>query len=98
MNGYLLYKGATRPAMWGGVPTMPLLVTGIACALIAFYVGFFFGLGIFAALWALMAGITKKDDKAFRIIGLWLMTKAFNRGRGYWGAASFSIADYRRKR
>lgn len=98
MTGYPLFKGCTRPATWGGVPAVPLLFTAIGCALIAFYVGFFFGLFIFAALWALMAAITKKDDKAFRIIGLWLMTKAFNRGRGYWGAVSFSLADYRRNR
>lgn len=75
---------------------MPLVWMAIFVAIIGLYTSPWFWL-LAVPLWAIMAALIKHDDKAFRIIGLWLMTKAFNRGRRYWGAVSFALVDYRRK-
>ena len=99
-----LFKGATRAATVAGVPLVPLvgLVVGVASAAIILGV---YWLAALVPGWLVMAQITKSDDRAFRVLSLWLQTKALNRlrmfpaqGRGeFWGASTYSLADGRRR-
>ena len=99
-----LFKGATRVATVGGVPLVPLvvLVVGVASAAMVFGVWW---LALLVPGWLLMAQITRSDDRAFRILWLWMQTKHLNRlrmvrfrGRNeFWGASSYSPADARRR-
>lgn len=86
----------------GGVPLVPLvvLVVGVASA------GMVFGVWWLCLLvpgWLLMAQITKSDDRAFRILWLWMQTKLANRlrmvrfgGRDeFWGASTYSLTNGR---
>jgi len=96
-----LFKGATRVATYARVPLIPLvvLVVGVASA------GMVFGVGWLALLvpgWLLMAQVTRTDDRAFRILWLWLQTRLLNRlrttvraGGDFWGASSYSPSDGR---
>ena len=97
-----LFKGPTRVATFARVPLIPLvmLVIGVASA------GMVFGVWWFALLvpgWLIMAQVTRTDDRAFRILWLWMQTRLANRvrtaalaGRGeFWGASSYSPSDGR---
>jgi len=97
-----LFKGATRVATVAGVPLVPLvvLVVGVASAAEIFSVWL---LALLVPGWVLMAQITRSDDRAFRILGLWIETKLANRlrtagsGAGeFWGASTYSVSDERR--
>lgn len=92
-----LFQGLTRAATVKGVPMIPLL-------------GMLGGVG-FVALWTsplawllappaffVMRLITKSDDKAFRIWGLWYETKGRNKFKGFWGASSYSPREYKRRK
>lgn len=96
-EAFPLFKGATRvPTIWG-VPMIPLIFMAIGVAIIALTINIFCWL--FAPpLWFVMAQITKNDDKAFRVWGLWFDTKFRNRNKGFWGASSYSPFDYRKRR
>ncbi len=99
-----LFKGATRVATVWGVPLLPLvvLVVGVASAAVVFGV---LWLVLLVPGWLLMAQVTKSDDRAFRILWLWMQTKLANRlrtvrfrGRNeFWGASSYSPVDGRRR-
>jgi type IV secretion system protein VirB3 len=96
-----LFKGATRVATVGGVPLIPLvvLVVGVAS------VGVLFGVYWLALLlpgWLLMAQVTRSDDRAFRILWLWMQTRLASRlrtlwwsGGEFWGASTYSLTDGR---
>ncbi|EMM4514120.1 VirB3 family type IV secretion system protein [Salmonella enterica] len=101
LEPYPLFKGATRvPTTWG-VPMMPLLYMTIFVALIALNVNIFCW-ALWPVLWWIMAQITKTDDKAFRIWGLFFDTKVrnglFGGSYSFWDASSYSPNDYRKKR
>jgi type IV secretion system protein VirB3 len=95
-----LYKGATRAAVVWGVPLVPLVGMVIGVAVAALALGLWWW-GLVVPLWALMARITRTDDRAFRILGLWLATKCLNGWRlalgagreDFWGASSYALGD-----
>ncbi len=99
-----LYKGATRVATVAGVPLIPLVVLVVVAANAAMLFGVWW-LGLMLPGWALMAQITKSDDRAFRIVWLWLQTKFANWIRAVvlasrkdvWGASTYSLSDGRRR-
>ena len=70
-----LFKGATRVATVGGVPLIPLVTLVVSVA----SVGVLFGivwLSLLVPGWLLMAQVTKSDDRAFRILWLWMQTRS----------------------
>ena len=99
-----LFKGATRAATVGGVPLIPFVGLVLVVASTAIILGVYW-LAALVPGWLVMAQITRGDDRAFRVLSLWLQTKALNRlrmlavlGRGeFWGASTYSLADGRRR-
>jgi type IV secretion system protein VirB3 len=95
---YPLFKGATRAAVVAGVPLVPLMLMLIGVALIMLVFGLAWALLALPA-WLVMAVMTRFDDRAFRVLGLWLETKAKNLTYDRrWQASSYAPADYRQRR
>ena len=95
-EAFPLFKGATRvPTVWG-VPMMPLMVMVMGVAVIAMTLSIWWWF-LAPPLWFTMAQITKNDDKAFRILWLWIDTKLRNRNKSFWGASSYSPTHYKKR-
>jgi type IV secretion system protein VirB3 len=92
-----LFKGATRVATWFLVPRDVFIVTFMFAASL-FMAIHLWALLVFAILWLIEWGITKHDDRMFRIIWLWLKTKVRNMFESsftrLWGGSSYSPVDY----
>lgn len=93
-----VYKGATRPAMLFGVPTTALLWAFMAVGFLA--------LSVSIVMWILlpvvafvMRMITKRDDKAFHQIGLYIDTKMRcpKVVKNFFGATSYSHIQIKNK-
>lgn len=97
LEPFPLFKGATRSPTVAGVPTIPLLMMVMGVAILAMTVSLWWWC-LAPALWFVMAQITKHDDKAFRIWGLWVDTKLRNRNKGFWGASSYGPTSHRRRK
>jgi type IV secretion system protein VirB3 len=93
-----IFKAATRPAMFFGVPMIPFLAfTGLFMLLamwlfylVSFYVSLLLGL-LYVPIVMVMRQITKRDDQ--RLHQLWkraVMRTRHAAGRRMWGAISFS--------
>lgn len=91
----LLFKGATRAATFFGVPVMALLIAFTLVACFALVISLWCWL-ILPIVGFLMAQITKYDDRAFRIIGLWLDTRFRNRNKSFWRASSYTASRFRK--
>ncbi len=95
-----LFKGATRVPTVAGVPLVPAVVLVIGVASVTVICGMWW-LALLGPGWLLMAQITRTDDRAFRIVGLWLQTRAANRlrlfvlgGRGdCWAASTYALTE-----
>ena len=105
MTRFPLFKGATRVATVGGVPLIPLVVLVLSVTSAGMLFGVFW-LALFVPGFLFMAQVTRSDDRAFRILWLFGLTKLANRlrmlwvsGRGeYWGASSYSLTEGRKRR
>lgn len=86
---YPVYKALTRSPTIFGVPMMPLIAMTMVVAIIALSLSIFWW-ALWPVLCFVMAQITKYDDKAFRIISLWIDTKVLNGNKTFWGASSYS--------
>ena len=103
MGPFPLYKGATRAAVYLGVPLIPLVVMFMGVAVLSMLLGLWWW-GLLLPGWIFLAQVTRSDDRAFRILGLWLRTKVLNRwrlrllgGQGeFWGASTYALAPRRR--
>ncbi len=73
-RSFPLFKGATRVATVGGVPLIPLVVVVVGMTNFAMLFGIWW-LGLLLPTWLLMKQVTKADDRAFRILWLWMRTK-----------------------
>lgn len=91
-----LFKGVTRVATVAGVPMMAFIGMLIVVAALALVLSLWFWL-LAIPTWFIMAQITKNDDQAFRIWGLWFDTKWRNSNKKFWGASTYSKRDYRKK-
>ncbi|SAI46507.1 type IV secretion system protein VirB3 [Bordetella ansorpii] len=91
-----LFKGATRvPTIAGGVPTRPfiaLVMVGAGLGMLSLYAW-----ALIPALYPLMAIVAREDDRAFRIIELWLRTRATNRHQRFWNGSSYTLLAYPRR-
>ncbi|MBW6533196.1 VirB3 family type IV secretion system protein [Sphingomonas sp. RRHST34] len=96
-EAFPLFKGATRVATFAGVPFMAFLYVCIFVASIAMLFSLWLWL-LMIPFWIVMAAVTKHDDKAFRIWGLWFETKFRNRNKAFWNGSTYSTARYRKKR
>lgn len=91
-----LFKGLTRSATVAGVPLIPLgMMLGVV-AFTALWTSFWAYL-MAPPLYLVMRIVTRKDDKAFRIWGLWFETKWRNSHKKHWGASSYSPRAYKRR-
>lgn len=92
-----LFKGATRVPTWFFVPRNVFIVTFMFAGSL-FMVIHLWALLIFAFLWLIEWGITKNDERMFRIIWLCSKTKARNMLESsftkFWGGSSYSPVDY----
>lgn len=91
-----LFKGATRIPTVFSVPIIPLFSMLIIIAIIAMSVSLLCWL-IAPIGWFVMAAITKHDDRAFRIWGLWFETNWRNGNGSIWQASSYSKSNYNKK-
>ena len=102
MGPFPLYKGATRAAVVLGVPVLPLVALFTGVAVLTLFLGLWFW-GLLLPGWLLMAQVTRTDDRAFRILGLWAQTKLANRLRlvarlgirDLWGASAYATSERR---
>lgn len=97
-----LFKGATRVPTVAGVPLVPAVTLVITVASATVMLGFSW-IALLAPAWVLMAQVTRTDDRAFRILSLWMRTKVANRlrlaarcgVRELWGASAYATSDRR---
>lgn len=89
-----LFKGACREPTYWGVPRTPFVLACMAVATLACFISFWLALLIFAIVPA-MREFTRKDDRAFTIWYLWLITTGVNRNKKFWGASSYAPITYR---
>jgi len=102
MQGEVIYKGATRPAMKLGIPLVPLVVLFGTSMLLIMWGGVIFSWWIAPAvlmavaptlLW--MRFVTSKDDQRFRQMFVVLKLRLNDRNRRFWRARSYSPTLYR---
>lgn len=97
LTPYPLYKALVRAPTVFGVPMMPLIFMSMGVAICALLINIFLWL-LWIPLCFIMAQITKYDDKAFRIMGLWIDSKLLNKNKKFWGASSYSPRNYKKRR
>ena len=101
-----IFKGCTRPAMLGGVPTIPLiLICGLTLLL---SVGSFYLVSGYLSLFILfvtipvvvtMREMTKKDDQRLRQVMMRARMRLRHRAsRATWGAISYGPLTFTRRR
>lgn len=99
------FKGCTRPAMFAGVPILPmLLVSGVFLLLAVWsfylltpYVSLTLGMAYIPIL-ITMRQITKKDDQRLRqMLMRARMRFRHQSGRSLWGATSYSPIRYKKR-
>lgn len=84
-----LFKGLTRPAMFFGVPIMPLFASIGVVMLLAFYTQQFFLLFVAIPMFFILRLMTKKDDFIFRFYFLKMqfftnpLSKKFHKSKTY---------------
>ena len=92
-----LFLACTRPAMVLGVPMEAVGVNVIASSLIFLLGGSLAYLLIAPALHAVFRAICLHDHNAFRLLFIWLDTKARARNRRIWGGSSPSPLAFPRR-
>jgi type IV secretion system protein VirB3 len=103
--GEAIYKGATRPAVWAGVPLVPFIVASGLAAVLAMYGLNLFGFGslipiafVYVPLIAWMRLITKKDDQRLRQMLLRMRLGLTVRTPVWGGARSYALVELRNPR
>ncbi len=81
---------------------VPLLALFVGVAMLAMVLGLWWW-GLLVPGWLLMRVLTRTDDRAFRVVGLWARTRLLNRvrmlpvrGSRFWGASSYALTDSKR--
>ena len=73
MNGDTLFRGATRPPMFMGIPVMPLMVVGVLLILPSVYFSLKFAFAMIPAF-IIMQALVKIDEQIFDLLALRLKT------------------------
>jgi type IV secretion system protein VirB3 len=97
-----IYKGATRPAVWAGVPLAPFIIASGLAAMLAMYGLILIGplatvpVGLaYAPLVGWMRHVTKKDDQRLRQFGLRFRLGSAACARVWGGARSYCLVSLR---
>ncbi|MFP1132624.1 VirB3 family type IV secretion system protein [Asticcacaulis sp. W401b] len=92
-----VFRGATRPAMFLGVPMVPaILLTGSAVllAMLGLFVNAYVSIlivAVYLPLYLWMRTVTRQDDQRLNQLVLRLRLRVRMQGaRGFWGALSYS--------
>lgn len=83
-----LFLAFTRPAMVLGVPVEAMGVNIMLSGMIFLGAGNILYLGVGVVLHFVFKAIAAKDPNQFRILLIWLKTKARARNGAYWGGSS----------
>lgn len=94
----LLFLACTRPAMVAGVPMEAMGLNVILTGAVFLTGGSLLYLTIAPALHLLFAGLCRADHNAFRVLLVYLDTKARARNRRLWGGSSWTPLPLRRAR
>ena len=86
-----LFLALTRPTLWLGVP----IEAGVLISMLTVFILMLFGNPLYAFAIGgslLVAGrlIVRTDFNMFRLIFLWVRTKARSRNKAFWGGSSYS--------
>ncbi|RVT90301.1 type IV secretion system protein VirB3 [Sphingomonas crocodyli] len=87
----ILFLAVTRPAMWLGAPleaALPIAFAGVLMLLVSGNPLYAAGFGV--AAFAAARLVVRHDPNAFRLMMLWIGTKARCRNRAVWGGSSYS--------
>lgn len=93
-----LFKGCTRPAMWLGVPVVPLVAVAGSVAALAIWSSVLL-LGLLPPLVLAMRLIVQADEQQFRLLYLKFACRWRNANRRFWGGVStYSPLTFQRRR
>jgi len=96
-----LFLAVTRPAMWFGVPLEAGLPIAMTAVLMLIFSGNpLYAIGFGGAAFAAARLIVRHDANTFRLMMLWINTKARCVNRGFWGGSSYSplpVDGYKRR-
>ena len=97
----MLFLGLTRPALWLGVPIeATLTIVTIAAMLLLLTGSPLYAIAIGGSLMFASRLIVRSDYNMFRLLSLWMKTKALARNKPLWGGSSYSplyVAGPKRK-
>lgn len=100
-----IYKGATRPAMKGGVPLMAMLVVFLPLAIVSLWVSY-----LVSPVWLLLLGpmaiaayiymrlVTRKDDQRLQQMLMVLRLRLIHKNAKFWQARSYTPHSPRKDR
>lgn len=93
-----LFKGCTRPAMFLGVPLVPLLVAGMIIILLSLWVTIFFIILLLPMI-LVMRWIVKSDDQQFRLLELKCLFRLVNRNYNdsFWQASTYAPLQFKKR-
>ena len=98
MQKNALFRGATRPAMFLGVPYTPFIIVSGSILLIAMWVQQLLLIGLLPVAIFIMAQMAKRDEMVFRLLGLRLLARIRTRNiRDHGGMWVYSPNPYREK-
>jgi type IV secretion system protein VirB3 len=92
-----LFKGATRPALYMGVPLMPFLINAATFMLLSVYFTFLF-LPLAVPVFMVMRQMTKSDDQKFRLLGLkarFRLRPFFTGSLNFWHSNAYSPVAFK---
>lgn len=93
-----LFKGCTRPAMFLGVPLVPLLIAGVIILLLSLWVTIFLIILLLPMI-LVMRWIVKSDDQQFRLLELKCLFRLVNRNYNdsFWQASTYAPLQFKKR-
>lgn len=91
-----LFKGCTRPVLVMGVPLAPLVLTVGFFVIISVWTNFFF-LFLCVPILMVMRAMVEKDNQQFRLAGIGLAHRAFNKTHQLWGTTTYSPIAFKKR-
>lgn len=94
-TAYPVFKGARRVPTIARVPTTAAMgaFAFIACLTVIFSL---FCIVLVVPAYVVLRLITANDDRFFRKVGLWIVTKRLNKNLRFWKASSYGVGPRRR--
>ena len=94
-----IFKGCTRPAMFFGVPLVPLVIVGLTIIFISVWTTIFFIVVLPLFIFG-MRCIANSDDQQFRLLGLKILFRLinYNHNRMFWNASVYSPFVFKKRK